>query len=897
MHCGIFMERAVGIDGRIIQMKTNTAKHTTTSAIYHWLWYVDSDRFKIGQPFFDRFSSFPRSGDISSETLSAIFTDDDRTLFLEALNRFTKESAGTGINFSGHISDGGGKADFSGQTVDSNGIAPTVVSGQLSLSDIETHSGTINLSDSYLLDLIMRRLPHSIFFKDRDSRFIKISDECAAKFGLAHPDDAIGKTDFDFFDDAHAGKARADEINIMETGKPVIGKIEKEITSGPNPKTLWASTTKLPLRDKCGNITGTFGITTDISEKIEAEKALRASEEKYRSILENIQDVYYRTDRHGIVTDISPSVETYSGLKRSDVIGKPVSDFYYYPTDREKLVRKLRSEGKVSDFEVRFANKKHSHLYTSVSAKVVRDEDDNIEAIVGIMRDITQRKIAGNKLRKAHRFYDQILNNTSEGIYVINSDFEYIYWNKMMETISGIPQADALGKKPSEVFPLVDQARLTKRLKTAMSGTISKSADYYYEIKATGHKGWAYAYYTPLRDENGKVENVLVAISDISDRKHAEEKLRKSDETLTKLSQQVPGAIYQFQQYPDGSSRFPFVSKAFESVYELSPQEVFDDAKKAIKRIYPDDLESVIESINESFETLDPWEVDYRVNLPQRGLRWLRGRARPEKQPDGSVIWHGYISDITDKKQQEKELNDTLNIVSDQNSRLLNFAHIVSHNLRNHAGNISSLLSLIDSETSDEEKEQLFQYLGMASSRLNEAINDLNDIIDHQAGSSQNISECNVSDYIDKIREILSTEVIVHNVAIKSSIPKSTTIDYNPAYLESILLNLISNAIKYRHPERDPKITISLDKTEDGPLLTVRDNGRGIDLEKHRNSLFGMYKTFHGNEDSKGIGLYITKNQVESMGGTIDVESGIDCGTEFKLLLACDVSRLDKETR
>lgn len=235
---------------------------------------------------------------------------------------------------------------------------------------------------------------------------------------------------------------------------------------------------------------------------------------------------------------------------------------------------------------------------------------------------------------------------------------------------------------------------------------------------------------------------------------------------------------------------------------------------------------------------------------------------------------------------RQTELSDTLDIVSEQNSRLMNFAHIVSHNLRNHAGNISSLLSLYESEESEESRTQLLHYLNLASDRLNEAIQDLNEIIDQQAGSETSIKSLNVSDYFKKIKEILSTDIINHSVVFKTSIPDDIDIKYNPAYLESILLNLISNAIKYRAPDRRPVITIQLELKNGDPILTVQDNGLGIDLDEHGERLFGMYNTFHGNKNSKGIGLYITKNQVESMGGTIDVESEIDKGTTFRVNLS-----------
>ena len=862
----------------------------------HWIWNIPDDTINMGWGFYSFLNLNRKRNIISLNRLLDFFQDKEKETVKRAFDNFLLHEGKNELNFEVTLNTPAGnitRLKWSGETLSFDSGKPTIVSGCVSFIPVKFSNVASIINDSYFLDLLMGRLPYSIFFKDDKSRFIKISSECAKKFGLSDPEEAVGKTDYDFFDKSHAEPAFRDEQRILETGKPIVEKIEEEVQPGNPPVTLWASTTKLPLYDKNSKIIGTFGITKDITTHIKAEQALKESEKKYRSIFENIQDVYYRTNRLGIVTEISPSIEGYSGYKREEIIGNPVSNFYYYQKDREKLIEKLKNKGIVTDFEVRLANAGNKLMYTSVSAKIVRNDADEIVAVEGIMRDITERKTAELKLKETHNFFDQILNNTSEGIYVVNSSYEYIYWNSMMESISGMSSGEVLGKKPFDLFSHVNHEKLIATFRKAMSGETVKSNDYYYEIATTGKKGWAQAYYTPLRSKDGEIESVLVAVSDITVRKLAEKKLRESDETLTKLSEQVPGAIYQFQQFPDGAACFPFASSAIHSVYEVSPEDIRHDASKAIERIHPEDLDLVVKSINKSFHTLEPWELDYRVVLPANGVRWLRGRARPEKQPDNSVIWNGYISDVTEKKKQEVELHETLNIVSDQNSRLLNFAHIVSHNLRNHAGNISSLLSLYESENSEEERLQLLNYLNMASNRLNEAINDLNKIIDQQAGTSKSVCKVNVYDYFLKIKEILSTDIIINNVTFDTSIPEDFELDYNPAYLESILLNLISNAIKYRHPDRPPVIKVSLKTNEKFPELVISDNGIGVDLNKHGDKLFGMYNTFHNNDDSKGIGLYITKNQVESMGGTIAVESIVDEGTQFNITLNCDPSRIN----
>ena len=112
---------------------------------------------------------------------------------------------------------------------------------------------------------------------------------------------------------------------------------------------------------------------------------------------------------------------------------------------------------------------------------------------------------------------------------------------------------------------------------------------------------------------------------------------------------------------------------------------------------------------------------------------------------------------------------------------------------------------------------------------------------------------------------------------------ESDIIQANPAYLDSILLNLITNSIKYSKPNQVPIINVRLVQLENATQLIIQDNGMGIDLVKNGNKVFGMYKTFHGNKDAKGMGLFIVKNQIESMHGKIEVESTVDVGTEFKI--------------
>jgi PAS domain S-box-containing protein len=166
---------------------------------------------------------------------------------------------------------------------------------------------------------------------------------------------------------------------------------------------------------------------------------------------------------------------------------------------------------------------------------------------------------------------------------------------------------------------------------------------------------WLRTRATPSRMSTGDIVWNGVAF-DVTEQKRAEEQLRTRDSLLQKLSEQVPGVIYQYQQWPDGRSCFPYASKGIAEIYEVTPEEVRESAELVFGRLHPDDFDVVAERIRHSLETMETWSCKYRVCLPERGIRWLDGHSVPERMPDGSTLWHGYIRDVTERVLVEAEV-------------------------------------------------------------------------------------------------------------------------------------------------------------------------------------------------------------------------------------------------
>ncbi len=489
-------------------------------------------------------------------------------------------------------------------------------------------------------------------------------------------------------------------------------------------------------------------------------------------------------------------------------------------------------------------------------------------------------------------------------------------------------------------------------------------------------------------------------------------KFEDSSNYIGKIINQLPNILFQFTISSDYIIGCDYMNGPFFNFYELTVQDVLERTDDCIKeRIHPEDINLFNSSIVSCFKSLERWELSFRVLLPKKGLKWITTSAKTERLENGSVIFYGVQSDVTQLKnsQQELEISEarsqfanmasnvgvwdwnlvtnkvfyskesleileleenakelsnpefwddkvhpedreiyfgniklhfdgiipyyetvhrvlcnnkykwildrgkvisrdengkptrivgthtdvsnqknkeekllkTLELVNDQKNKLLNFAHIVSHNLKNHTGNLSSLIEM--KETDILTTDEFSTYLKTVSVELSNTILNLEELVKVQETVTITKVNLNLNEYLDKTFKVLFDDINKSNAIIINNIPVNVTVKFIPAYLESILLNLTSNAIKYSSVDRKLEIIYTVEIVDNFIILSVKDNGLGIDLYRHKDSVFGLYKTFHANEDSRGVGLYLSKNQIESLNGKIEVESEINIGTTFKV--------------
>ena len=299
--------------------------------------------------------------------------------------------------------------------------------------------------------------------------------------------------------------------------------------------------------------------------------------------------------------------------------------------------------------------------------------------------------------------------------------------------------------------------------------------------------------------------------------------------------------------------------------------------------VHPDDRHLLIDEHKMPIITGITVPIEIRLKQKDESYRWFEATGKLVLNKQGKPVkMTGSIIDRDINKTLQIKLEHSIDVISDQNKRLNNFAHIVSHNLRSHAGNIQSVLALIKpAQVNENNLQENLTYLKNISASLNQTIDHLDEVVQIQTATNLSKTNLNLQDIFESTLLVLTPAVKQAQAIITSDFSNCPQIKYVHAYLESIILNLLSNALKYRHPQRVAEITIKTFTKGRKKFLEITDNGLGIDLVQNRDKLFGMYKVFHQHPDAKGIGLFITKNQIESLGGKITVQSEPEKGSTF----------------
>ena len=291
--------------------------------------------------------------------------------------------------------------------------------------------------ESDLFHTLMENTPDHIYFKNTESRFLRINRSLSDWFGLRNPAEAVLKTDFDFFTREHAQQAYQDEQTVIKSGEPIEGKHEKE--TWPDEQDTWVSTTKVPIRDRDGRIKGTCGISRDITEYYRVQQAVRDSEAKWRSLVESAPDIISTMDLDCRLTFVN-RLPANLGLSPQDIVGKSVFDFLaeeHHERLREACVR-VTETGEVATYEVQ--GQMSGYWYASCLGAIKRE--GQVVGFVMTSTDITDRKQAEIELQRSEERFRRAVLNAPLPIMIHSEDGEVLQISRAWTELTGYTHAD-----------------------------------------------------------------------------------------------------------------------------------------------------------------------------------------------------------------------------------------------------------------------------------------------------------------------------------------------------------------------------------------------------------------------------------------------------------------------
>jgi two-component system sensor histidine kinase/response regulator len=739
------------------------------------------------------------------------------------------------------------------------------------------------MEERHLLHTLTDNLPDYIYFKDRDSRFMRTNKAHAKAFGLDDPAQAVGKTDFDFFTNEHAQPAFADEQEIIRTGQPMFAKEEKE--TWPDGHETWVSTTKMPLRDAAGNIIGTFGISRDITERKRAEEALRQSETTLRSV--------FKAAPVGICIMKGRVFQTANdlwyeiiGYTEAELLGQGTRQLYESEDEYQRVGRELYADlpkRGLTSVETRLRRGDGAFRDVILTAAPLNPYDPCAGDVVAI-RDETERKQAEAALIAERHLLRTLMDNLPDYIYFKDRDSRFMRTNKAHAKAFGLDDpAQAVGKTDFDFFtnehaqPAFADEQEIIRTGQPMFAKEEK------ETWPDGHETWVSTTKMPLRDAAGNIIGTFGISRDITERKQAEEALHKSERRYRLLFERNLAGVYRTTW--DGE--FLDCNEAFARILGYESREELLGQKAWSVYLNPADRERCLALLQERGAVTNFEECLRRKDGSPVWV--LENESLIESEDGGPPVLEGTIIDITERKWAEAELKRAKEVAEAASRAKGEFLANMSHEIRTPMNGIIGMTELaLDTELTPEQRE----YLAMVKDSADNLLTLINDILDFskiEAGKlGLDLVEFNLHDTIGNTMKTLAPRASGKGLELVYQTPPSLPrhLVGDPGRLRQILVNLVGNAIKFtERGEVALHIETKLQTRDEVELhFAVADTGIGIPREKQR-LIFEAFAQADASMTRKyggtGLGLAITSQLVKMMGGRLWVESEPGQGSTF----------------
>ncbi|WP_051941678.1 PAS domain-containing sensor histidine kinase [Maribacter forsetii] len=648
-----------------------------------------------------------------------------------------------------------------------------------------------------------------------------------------------------------------------------------------------------------------LGITQDITSSKKSEKLLNVAHAELEAIFNSDSIVVITTNSEGIINRFNKGAEKLLGYDSAEMIGLQRPEVYLHKGELEQFRNDMIAEfnGGVNDENFNYRNenvndtrqwtykRKDGSTFPVLSTvTAVNNGYSKKEGFIAVATDISRIKEVKNELRRKNELLNYAEQITMMGNWQWDIVLDKVLCSTNLYDIFGV-KAEDMSLKYDSYFNFVhpkDKDFVAKHVENAL--IIKRFDNLIHRIQLDdGTVKTIKLIGEIITNSKDEVTEVIGACQDITESIKAQEELRKKNDLLNFAEQISMMSNWKWDTVADKvqwSENFYTILELDEAITDLNFNSYY-------RFVHPEDI-GIVDKHFEQVNKNKRWDsLTHRIITTSGKVKIILILGKVFTNEKNEIIeMIGTCQDITESKEAEQKILEAKNELeiftrklSLQNQQLADFTHITSHNLRAPVANLNSLLEIYSYAENEEERTDIFNKFSSVIDHLSSTLNTLIEALKAKVGDAnehkENI-EFNV--VLENTVQMLSGAILKSNAVISSDFSKLSSISYNKIYMESIFLNLIGNAIKYSAEGRTPNIQIKTEVKNEKNIITFKDNGLGIDLDKHGHKLFGLNKVFHRHPDAKGVGLYLTKTQIEAMGGTITADSEVNVGTTFTII-------------
>ncbi|AKQ46662.1 hypothetical protein TH63_15190 [Rufibacter radiotolerans] len=659
---------------------------------------------------------------------------------------------------------------------------------------------------------------------------------------------------------------------------------------------LWFTMRATPLYDGQGNIQAWIGVNTNIQGQKEIQQKLKERDEYVQRMLAQAPVQFAVLKGADWVVDFAtPQFKQLIGGR--DTVGKPFKEALPELEEQGffKIIEKVYTTGKLFR-----GNEAPAYLdrngtgtlelgYFDFVYQPLLNEEGTVEGVMILIVEVTEQVQAkqqaqnlANALQASYDRQTQILDALPHMTFTSRPDGFVEYYSQQWYDFLGTTR-DTLIHLGWENYlhPEDVQATLQQWQQSLATGQ-PFMVENRWRANGDGEYRWFLVRAVPVRDDQGNITLWVGSHTDIHQQKETQLALQESTQHFQFLADSMPQLVWT----TDAVGYHDYFNQKWVEYtgYDL---EASKGTQMWNNLLHPEDQERSARRWKESLETGKPYQIEYRFKRAADGeWRWFLARALPLRDPEGNILrWFGTCTDIEEQKRDEERMEKTNQELRSINEDLDSFVYTASHDLKLPIINMAAIFKELTQNAtfSDPDAQLLINMFNKSLKQINSTISDLSEIVKVQKDIDAHQEELNLADLTEEVQLSINDMIQRTGASIHTDFSQAPTLYYSRVNLKSIIYNLVSNAVKYHSPDRSPQVHLQTYPEGGYTVLTIQDNGLGLDMERYGPKLFQMFKRFHDHVEGSGLGLYILNRIVQKNGGRIDVKSQVNVGTTFTI--------------